>query len=122
MPWTGAVAAGVATARPMTSGAKLRTWLPLSTRSKRRSTSPREARTELGYTFVPERFRDLHTPTLLLVGGDSQPRELRNATGIAAVLPNARVIVLAGQQHAAMYAAPRLFVREVVQFTAAVQP
>ncbi len=77
---------------------------------------PRELRAEQRYTFEPERFRDMRTPTLLLVGGDSPPRELENAKGVAAALPDARVVILPGQQHAAMHTAPEVFVSEVVQF------
>jgi pimeloyl-ACP methyl ester carboxylesterase len=79
------------------------------------SSLPREMRVEQGYTFVPERFRSMGTPTRLLVGGDSPPRELKNAEGVAVALPDARVVVLPGQQHVAMHSAPELFVREVVR-------
>jgi pimeloyl-ACP methyl ester carboxylesterase len=79
-------------------------------------TMPRELREEQRYTFEAERFRNMRTPTLLLVGEASPPRELENAKGVAAGLPNAQVVVLPEQQHAAMYTAPELFVREVVQF------
>jgi pimeloyl-ACP methyl ester carboxylesterase len=79
-------------------------------------TLPRELRAEQGYTFEPERFRSMRSPTLLLVGEDSPPRESKNASGVAAALPDARVVVLPGQQHAAMYTAPEIFVREVVRF------
>jgi pimeloyl-ACP methyl ester carboxylesterase len=82
-------------------------------------TLPRELRAEKGYVFAPERFGAMRTPTLLLVGGDSPPRELRNAEGVATALPDACVVVLPGQGHAAMYAAPELFVAEVVRFLAA---
>lgn len=79
-------------------------------------TLPRELRGEESYTFAPERFRKMRTPTLLLVGGDSPSRELENARGVAEALPDARVVILPGQQHAAMYAAPDLFVGEVARF------
>jgi pimeloyl-ACP methyl ester carboxylesterase len=79
-------------------------------------TLPREARAERAYTFAPERFGAMRTPTLLLVGGASPPRELRNAEGVAAALPDARVVVLRDQQHVAMHTAPEEFVREVVRF------
>lgn len=79
-------------------------------------TLPRELKTEERYTFVPERFRHVRAPTLLLVGADSPPRELRNANGVAHALPDARVVMLAGQQHLAMYTAPELVVAEVVRF------
>jgi pimeloyl-ACP methyl ester carboxylesterase len=73
------------------------------------ATLPRELRVEQGYTFKPERFQQMQTPTLLLVGSDSPRRELENAKGVADALPDARVVVLPGQQRAAMYTAPELF-------------
>jgi pimeloyl-ACP methyl ester carboxylesterase len=79
-------------------------------------TLPREARTEQGYQFVPDRFKSLDAPTLLLVGGESPAREHDNARAVALALPDARVVVLPGQQHVAMYTAPDLFVNEVLDF------
>jgi pimeloyl-ACP methyl ester carboxylesterase len=79
-------------------------------------TIPRELRAFERYTFVPERFRGMRTPTLFLVGEQSPPRELENAGRIAGVLADARVVVMPGQQHIAMYTAPELFVCEVGRF------
>ena len=79
-------------------------------------TIPREMRGEQGYVFVPERFSNLRTPTLLLVGGDSPPAELENAKGVSDVLPDARVVLLSGQRHTAMITAPDVFIGEVVRF------
>jgi pimeloyl-ACP methyl ester carboxylesterase len=79
-------------------------------------TLPRELRAIERYTFDRVRFADMRTPTLLMVGGESPPREHENARGVAEALPDAQVVVLPGQQHTAMYAAPELFVREVVSF------
>jgi pimeloyl-ACP methyl ester carboxylesterase len=79
---------------------------------------PRELRTEASYVFDPARFRAMATPTLLLVGGASPTRELTHARGVAAALPDSRIVVLDGQEHAAMLTAPDLFVREVVHFLA----
>jgi pimeloyl-ACP methyl ester carboxylesterase len=87
-----------------------------ATRLRNAPTLPRELRALERYTFVPERFRSMRTPTLLLVGGDSPAREAENARGVAEALPDARVVVLPGQQHAAVYTAPELFVSEVVRF------
>jgi pimeloyl-ACP methyl ester carboxylesterase len=81
-------------------------------------TVPRELRAEERYVFVPERFGDMHAPTLLLVGGDSPSRELRNAGTVARALPNARVVILPDQQRLAMFTAPDLFVEEIVAFLA----
>jgi pimeloyl-ACP methyl ester carboxylesterase len=81
-------------------------------------TMPRELRGEQGYEFESGRFANMRTPTLLLVGGDSPRRELENARVVAAALADARVAVLPGQQHAAMYSAPETFVDVVVRFLA----
>jgi pimeloyl-ACP methyl ester carboxylesterase len=58
----------------------------------------------------------MRAPTLLLVGADSPQRELQNAVGVTAALPDARIVTLPGQQHLAMYTAPALFVSEVERF------
>jgi pimeloyl-ACP methyl ester carboxylesterase len=85
-------------------------------RLRNASTVPREIRAMERYEFEPERFGRMATPTLLLVGEDSPPREIENATAVAEALTDARVVVLQGQQHLAMYTAPDVFVREVVRF------
>jgi pimeloyl-ACP methyl ester carboxylesterase len=85
-------------------------------RLKNAPTIPRELRALGQYVFTPERFENMHTRTLLLVGSESPPREHEAAAAIANALPDARVSALAGQQHAAMYTAPDLFVSETVKF------
>ncbi len=80
------------------------------------STLPRELRTETDYRFEPRRFKNMQTPTLFLVGGDSPDREMKHANGVAGALPHGHVAVMPGQQHAAMYTAPEMFVNEVVRF------
>lgn len=79
-------------------------------------TLPRELRAQGGYRFTGERFRDLETPTLILVGGDSPYFFKAAAAVVQAALPNSRIVVLPGQQHIAMDTAPDLFVREVMSF------
>ena len=79
-------------------------------------TLPRESRAEERYTFDAQRFKNLNTPTLLLLGGDS-PQFLKEATEtVDAALPNSRIAVMPGQQHIAMYTAPDLFVSELMRF------
>ena len=79
-------------------------------------TIPRELAVDREYRFRPERFAAFAIPTLLLVGGDSPPA-FREATDvIAGVLPDSRVVVMAGQRHVAMDTAPELFVAEVSRF------
>ncbi len=79
-------------------------------------TLPRELRAHEAYRFHAARFSSLTIPALLLVGGDS-PQFFRAAIDLlAATLPNARKVVMPGQQHAAMESAPGLLVKEVSSF------
>jgi pimeloyl-ACP methyl ester carboxylesterase len=82
-------------------------------------TVPRELREDQGYVFQPDRFREMTSPTLLLVGGASPPIELENAQGVSRALPDARVAMLPGQRHTAMITAPDIFIGEVARFLAA---
>lgn len=68
------------------------------------------------YRFDPARFRRLDVPTLLLLGENS-PAELQSPTyALDSALPDSRVVVLAGQGHVAMTTAPKIFLREVIDF------
>lgn len=86
------------------------------TRLRNAPTLPRELAGERGYVFVPDRFSSMSAKTLLLVGGNSPPREMENATGVAAALQDARVVVLPGVEHGAMYTAPEVFLEAVLTF------
>jgi pimeloyl-ACP methyl ester carboxylesterase len=79
-------------------------------------TAPREMRTEAQYVFVPERFKAMRTPALLLVGGASPPSQLADAQAVASALPDATIKILPGQGHAAMHTAADLFVDAVLAF------
>jgi pimeloyl-ACP methyl ester carboxylesterase len=78
-------------------------------------TVPRELASTYRYVFDPARFERMSVPTTFIVGGDSPSRELSNAVGAAKALPDARVVILPGVQHLAMYTAPDIFVRELRQ-------
>jgi pimeloyl-ACP methyl ester carboxylesterase len=79
-------------------------------------TIPREMLFEKSYNFDPERFRDLHVPTLLLLGGDS-PAFFKEATKLVhQALLQSTIVLLPGQQHAAMNTAPEMFTSEVLTF------
>ena len=79
-------------------------------------TLPREYRAPTSYEFEPERFADMTTPTLLLVGSES-PEWAKDATKeLNNALPNSRISVLKGQGHLAMNTAPGLFIDEVLEF------
>lgn len=79
---------------------------------------PRELRAEHSYVFMPERFRNLTIPTLLMVGGDSPRPEHTNANGVAAALPNCTILTMAGERHVAMHTAPEMFAAAVSRFAA----
>ncbi|MDP8927052.1 MAG: alpha/beta hydrolase [Actinomycetota bacterium] len=55
-------------------------------------------------------------PTLLLTGSDSRDPSTADIETVAAALPDARVVVLGGQQHVADILAPELFAEQVVAF------
>jgi pimeloyl-ACP methyl ester carboxylesterase len=77
---------------------------------------PRESRAEEQYKFDARRFKDLHTPTLLLTGSDSPDFLKAGTEAVHAALPNSRIAVMPGQQHIAIYTAPDLFLHEVITF------
>ena len=58
----------------------------------------------------------LSTPVLLLLGGDSPPLAGRVNAMLEKPLPNARTVVMPGQQHIAMDTAPDLLVGAVLDF------
>ena len=68
------------------------------------------------YVFDTTRFGSVSVPTLLLVGENSPPFLRKPTELLASVLPNSRVVMLAGQGHVAMSTAPELFLREVIEF------
>lgn len=79
-------------------------------------TIPREITVELVYTFKPEKFAGMMTPTLLLLGGDS-PAVFHEMTKLVhTILPDSRIVTMTGQQHIAMDTNTELFVEEVKKF------
>lgn len=81
-------------------------------------TLPREMRANAPYVFHPERFRHVKAPTLLIGGSESPAFLAASLAAVHAALPHSRTVVLPGQQHMAMVAAPDLFAHEVLQFLA----
>ena len=82
-------------------------------------TIPRELRATDTYRFDPERFRGVRVPTLLLLGGASPPTFAAATDAVATALPDARVVVMPGQGHAAMDTGTELFTTEVLRFLTA---
>lgn len=79
-------------------------------------TLPREVIGAMTYHFNPDRFRNLDTPTLLLVGGESTAFYKAATDAVQKGVPGSRVAVLSGQGHEAVLTAPELFLREVLVF------
>ncbi len=79
-------------------------------------TVPRELKADRDYTFRPGRFRDMRSPTLLLLGSESPSYARKGTEAIVAALPDARIIRMPGQGHVAMVTAPELFTNEVIRF------
>jgi pimeloyl-ACP methyl ester carboxylesterase len=81
-------------------------------------TLPREFRAANAYRLNNEPLRNLTTPTLLMLGGNSPPVFKEAIEALASVLPRSRTVILAGQQHIAIDTAPALFAQEVRNFLA----
>jgi pimeloyl-ACP methyl ester carboxylesterase len=104
---------------PAETVAHLRTLPPWQARVAAAHTIPRELRATDTYRFAPERFQRVEVPTLLLLGGASPPVFAAGTHALAAALPDARVVVMPGQGHAAMDTATELFTTEVLRFLTA---
>ena len=79
-------------------------------------TIPREARAEESYRLPADQVGKLSIPVLLLLGGDSPPLAGRVSAMLEKTLPNARTVVMPGQQHIAMDTGPDLLIGAVVGF------
>ena len=79
-------------------------------------TITRESRAEEAAQFDPEQAARITVPTLMLVGGDSPDFLKAGVDTVAAALPDARIVVLEGQQHIAIDLIPEVFAEHVVAF------
>jgi len=101
---------------PPSELARMRSLLAWPARIAAAHTIVRELRAHEKYAFDPARFRDVRTPTLLLLGGASPPFFKTAIDRAQAALPQSRVAVLAGQTHVAIDTAPDAFGHEVLAF------
>jgi pimeloyl-ACP methyl ester carboxylesterase len=76
----------------------------------------RELRAIPGVTFDPALAARITVPTLLLAGSDSRDPFAADVGTVAAALPDARVVVLEGQQHVADILDPEGFAGHLVGF------
>lgn len=79
-------------------------------------TVTREIRAFFANRFDPAEAARITVPTLVLTGSDTPPATKDDPETVAAALPDARLVVLEGQEHLADVLAPELFARHVVAF------
>lgn len=79
-------------------------------------TIPREVKFDDHYSFSPNRFASMTTPTLLMLGGESAPPYTEATERVHAALRSSRIVRLPGQRHSAMDTDPELFLRTVCSF------
>jgi pimeloyl-ACP methyl ester carboxylesterase len=79
-------------------------------------TITRESRAEEAARFDPEQAATITVPTLMLVGGDSPDNIKADPETVAAALPDARIVILDGQQHIAIDLIPEVFAEHVLAF------
>jgi pimeloyl-ACP methyl ester carboxylesterase len=79
-------------------------------------TITRESRGEEAARFDPEQAAKIAMPTLLLVGGYSPEFLKAGIDTVADVLPDARIVVIEGQQHIAIDLVPAVFADHVLAF------
>ena len=79
-------------------------------------TVPRELAAEIGGAVELEWLADVTVPTLLVSGGESPDYMKADTEAIAEALPNARVVVLDGQDHVGDVLAPEVFAKAVTPF------
>jgi pimeloyl-ACP methyl ester carboxylesterase len=77
---------------------------------------PREIAGEIRARLEPEQAARIRVPVLLVTGEDSTDPAKAEAGAVAAALPDARTLVLAGQQHIADILDPETFTRHLLQF------
>ena len=93
----------------------LRTLAVWQARVDAAHTIPRELRAVKAYRFDSQRFRRLEVPTLVLSGGESPAALRKAAQAVDETLPDSRIVVMAGQGHAAMDTGTELFTSEVIR-------
>jgi pimeloyl-ACP methyl ester carboxylesterase len=79
-------------------------------------TLPREILGETRARLVPEQAARIGVPVLLVTGEESSDPAKAEADRVAAALPDARQLVLAGQQHIADILDPDTFAKHLLEF------
>jgi pimeloyl-ACP methyl ester carboxylesterase len=79
-------------------------------------TITREVRAETGARLDPELAGTITVPVLLLTGSDSSDPSRGDIEAVAAALPDARIVVMEGQEHVADVLAPEVFAEQLLAF------
>jgi pimeloyl-ACP methyl ester carboxylesterase len=79
-------------------------------------TITRESRAEQAARLAPKQAARITVPVLLLAGGDSPEFLKAGIDTVAAALPEARIVVIEGQQHIAIDLVPAVFADHVLAF------
>jgi pimeloyl-ACP methyl ester carboxylesterase len=79
-------------------------------------TITREVRAETGARLDPELAGRITVPVLLLTGEDSSDPSKADIEAVAAALPDARIVVIEGQEHVADVLVPKVFAEHVLEF------
>ncbi|WP_416840442.1 alpha/beta fold hydrolase [Haloferax sp. DFSO52] len=79
-------------------------------------TLPREFEQLIEYEFEHDRFSDVMTPTLLLVGEESSPGAIEATDTLGETLPNSRIVRIDGADHFGLISKPDRCVEEVLAF------
>jgi pimeloyl-ACP methyl ester carboxylesterase len=77
---------------------------------------PRELAGVPDAAFDPDQAAKITAPTLMLTGSDSGDPSTADIDTVAAALPDARIVVLEGQQHVADILVPEVFAGHVLAF------
>ena len=77
---------------------------------------PREFERIIEYEFEPDRFRDVTTPTLLLVGEESSPGAIDTTETLDETLPDSRIVRIEGADHFGLISKPDCCVEEILAF------
>jgi pimeloyl-ACP methyl ester carboxylesterase len=78
-------------------------------------TLPREMKIDSTYHFDPNRFKQMDTPALLLVGGSSPEVYQEEIQTLHHALPDSQIVVLPGQQHIAHHIHPELLAQVLLE-------
>jgi len=87
-----------------------------SSRAKSIGVQVRELRAVNAYKFNTEKFQKLLTPTLLVTGSETAEHHRVAIDALGHALPNRTLVVLQGQGHDGIRAAPGLFAESVLKF------